>query len=42
MRPDMSCSVAKHALPMTRLSIMRPATATRIACGSSSVLSSAS
>ena len=27
----MSCSVAKHALPITRFSIMRPATATRIA-----------
>ena len=26
----MSCSVAKHALPITRFSIMRPATATAI------------
>ena len=31
----MSCTVAKHALPITRFSTMRPATATRIACGSS-------
>jgi hypothetical protein len=35
MRPDTSCSVAKQALPITRFSIIRPATETRIASGSS-------
>src|ERR1044072_1279016 len=34
MRPLMSWIVAKLALPMTRLSIMRPAAATTIGCGS--------
>ena len=38
MRPDISCSVAKHALPITRFNIMRPATATLIAWASSSSL----
>ena len=36
----MSCSVPKHALPITRFSISRPATATSIAAGSSFALSS--
>src|SRR5688572_13406711 len=36
MRPELSCSVPKLALPITRLSISRPATATFTACGSSS------
>ena len=40
MRPplgpnELSCSVAKLALPITRLSIMRPATLTRTFMGSS-------
>jgi len=35
MRPVPSCSVAKLALPMTRLSIMRPATVQPIASASS-------
>ena len=35
----MSCSVAKLALPITRFSIMRPATATRSAIASSASLS---
>src|SRR5690348_6150527 len=39
MRPVASCSVAKLALPMTRLSISRPATETATACCSSAALS---
>src|SRR6476659_4014021 len=35
----MSCSVAKHALPITRFSIIRPATATRFGVASSVALS---
>src|SRR2546425_4065583 len=38
MRPLMSCSVAKLALPMTRLSIIRPATATATGAASSASL----
>ncbi len=36
IRPVPSCSVPKLALPITRLSIRRPATLTAMACGSSS------
>src|ERR1043166_1997258 len=41
MRPLASCSVAKLALPMTRFSIMRPATAAAGCCASSCSLPSA-
>ena len=39
IRPVASCTVAKLALPMTRLSISRPAIETAMACGSSASLS---
>ena len=34
----MSCSVPKHALPITRFSIIRPGDRTRMPCGSSASL----
>ena len=37
----MSCTVAKHALPITRFSTIRPATATAMPLGSSSSFGSA-
>src|SRR5690606_10245421 len=40
MRPEPSCSVAKLALPMTRLSIMRPATLAGAASSARASLSS--
>jgi hypothetical protein len=38
LRPEASRMVANEALPITRLSIMRPATDTLIGCASSSSL----
>jgi hypothetical protein len=38
IRPLASCSVAKLALPMMRLSIIRPATETATCCGSSALV----